>query len=108
MQPSAPAPTPEPAEAEAETALHLVVTPLPQDTYLPWLATSGGQLPMRPMWENLTTISPETGVSTILPQLARDWEISSDASEYTFHLQEGIQFHSRLGRLHGAGRDPDH
>ena len=94
-----PAPTPEPADAEIETALHLVVTPLPQDTYLPWLATSGGQLPMRPMWENLTTISPETGVSTILPQLAREWEISADASEYTFRLQEGIPFHSGWGEF---------
>ena len=96
---SAPAATPEPAVAEAETALHLVVTPLPQDTYLPWLATSGGQLPMRPMWENLTTISPETGVSTILPQLAREWEISPDASEYTFRLQEGIPFHFGWGEF---------
>ena len=45
------------------------------------------------MWENLTTISPATGVSTVYPQLAKEWDISADASEYTFRLQEGVQFH---------------
>ena len=96
---AAPEPTAMPAVADEEAVLHLVVTPLPQDTYYPWLATSGGQLPMRPMWENLTTISPETGVSTILPQLAREWEISSDASEYTFYLQEGVEMHHGWGEF---------
>ena len=96
---AAPAPTVAPAAAEEENTLHLVVTPLPQDTYYPWLATSGGHLPMRPMWENLTTIDPNTGVTEIYPQLARDWEISSDAREYTFKLQEGIPFHFGHGEF---------
>ena len=96
---AAPAPTVVPAAAEEENTLHLVVTPLPQDTYYPWLATSGGHLPMRPMWENLTTIDPKTGVTEIYPQLARDWEISSDAREYTFRLQEGIPFHFGHGEF---------
>jgi peptide/nickel transport system substrate-binding protein len=96
---AAPAPTVVPAAAEEENTLHLVVTPLPQDTYYPWLATSGGHLPMRPMWENLTTIDPNTGVTEIYPQLARDWEISSDAREYTFKLQEGIPFHFGHGEF---------
>jgi peptide/nickel transport system substrate-binding protein len=96
---AAPAPTVAPAAAEEEVTLHLVVTPFPQDTYYPWLATSGGHLPMRPMWENLTTIDPNTGVTEIYPQLARDWEISSDAREYTFKLQEGIPFHFGHGEF---------
>ena len=96
---AAPAPTVAPAAAEEEVTLHLVVTPFPQDTYYPWLATSGGHLPMRPMWENLTTIDPKTGVTEIYPQLARDWEISSDAREYTFRLQEGIPFHFGHGEF---------
>ena len=88
-----------PAEAAAESYLHLAVTPLPQDTFLPWLATSSGHLPFRPMWENLTTISPRTGVQTILPQLAREWDVSPDASEYTFRLQEGVEFHFGHGEF---------
>ena len=96
---AAPEPTAMPAMAEEDSFLHLAVTPLPQDTYLPWLATSSGHLPFRPMWENLTTISPETGVSTILPQLAREWDVSPDASEYTFYLQEGVQLHHGWGEF---------
>ena len=96
---AAPEPTAMPAMAEEDSFLHLAVTPLPQDTYLPWLATSSGHLPFRPMWENLTTISPETGVSTILPQLAREWEVSPDASEYTFYLQEGVELHHGWGEF---------
>ena len=96
---AAPEPTAMPAMASEDTYLHLAVTPLPQDTYLPWLATSSGHLPFRPMWENLTTISPETGVSTILPQLAREWDVSPDASEYTFYLQEGVELHHGWGEF---------
>ena len=49
--------------------------------------------------ENLTTISPETGVSVILPQLAREWDVNADASEYTFYLQEGVQLHHGWGEF---------
>ena len=94
-----PAPTRVPSIAESDATLHLAVTPLPQDTFYPWLATSSGHLVFRPMWENLTTIDPRTGVSDVYPQLARDWEVSPDASEYTFHLQEGVQFHFGHGEF---------
>ncbi len=96
---AAPEPTAMPAMADEDSFLHLAVTPLPQDTFLPWLATSSGHLPFRPMWENITTISPDTGVSTILPQLARDWDVSPDASEYTFYLQEGVDMHFGWGEF---------
>ena len=96
---AAPEPTAAPATADAETYLHLAVTPLPQDTFYPWLATSSGHLVFRPMWENLSTIDPKTGVSEVYPQLARDWDISADASEYTFYLQEGVQFHFGHGEF---------
>ncbi|MGN1098250.1 MAG: ABC transporter substrate-binding protein, partial [Clostridia bacterium] len=29
----------------------------------------------------------------VMPCLAKDWEISPDGLEYTFHLQEGVKFH---------------
>ncbi len=31
---------------------------------------------------------------TIVPQLAESWEVSDDATEYTFHLREGVVFHN--------------
>ena len=96
---AAPAPTQVPAEAVSDTILHMAVTPLPQDTFFPWLATSSGHLVFRPMWENLTTINPSTGVSVIEPQLASTWEVSPDASEYTFHLRKGVQLHFGYGEF---------
>ncbi len=100
VEPTAvPVATEVPAMAESETMLHLAVTPLPQDTFYPWLATSSGHLVFRPMWENLTTIDPRTGVSEVYPQLAREWEVSPDASEYTFRLQEGVQVHFGHGEF---------
>ena len=94
-----PEPTAMPATATATARLHLAVTPIPQDTYLPWLASQSGHLVFRPMWENLTTIDPTTGVSTIYPQLATEWEINADATQYTFHLREGVPFHFGHGEF---------
>ena len=94
-----PAPTRAPSVSESGAMLHLAVTPLPQDTFYPWLATSSGHLVFRPMWENLTTIDPKTGVSDVYPQLAREWEVSPDASQYTFRLQEGVPFHFGHGEF---------
>ena len=96
---AAPAATQAPAGAISEAILHMAVTPLPQDTFLPWLATSSGHLVFRPMWENLTTIDPKTGVSMVLPQLATEWELSPDATEYTFHLRQGVQLHFGQGEF---------
>ena len=38
----------------------------------------------------LTKVTPE---STYAGDLALDWEVSSDALTYTFHLREGVTFH---------------
>ena len=89
----------EPALAAAESMLHMAITPLPQDTYLPWLASQSGHLTFRPMWESLTTIDPRTGVAEVYPQLATEWELSADATEYTFHLRQGVPFHFGHGEF---------
>src|SRR5688500_17843218 len=43
------------------------------------------------MLEGLVTLEP--GGTTVVPGLATDWEISEDATTYTFNLQEGVKFH---------------
>ena len=93
-----PAPTQAPSTGAVSSAsLHIVVTPLLQDSYYPWLMTSDGFLPLRPLAENPTTIAPRTGVSTVLPQLFTEWEMSSDALEFNFRIRKGVQFHFGWG-----------
>jgi ABC-type transport system substrate-binding protein len=96
---AAPKPTPVPATTLTEKRLHLAITPLPQDTFLPWLVSTSGLLPMRPMWENLTTIDPRTGVMKPLPQLATEWEMSKDAKSFSFKLRKGVPFHFGKGEF---------
>jgi dipeptide transport system substrate-binding protein len=39
----------------------------------------------------------ERGTTEIAPALAESWEISDDGLEYTFHLREGVAFHTTDG-----------
>jgi ABC-type transport system substrate-binding protein len=75
----------------------MAVTPLPQDTFFPWLASSSGHLPFRPIFENPSTIFPETGVSTVSPQLFTEWDLNADGTEYSFTIRQGVQFHFGFG-----------
>jgi peptide/nickel transport system substrate-binding protein len=43
------------------------------------------------MFEGLVTLEP--GGTTVVPGLATDWEISEDATTYTFNLEENVTFH---------------
>jgi len=43
------------------------------------------------MFEGLVTLAP--GGTEVVPGLASEWEISEDAMEYTFTLEEGVTFH---------------
>lgn len=36
----------------------------------------------------------ERGTTNVVPGLAESWEVSDDGLEYTFHLRQGVQFHS--------------
>lgn len=47
----------------------------------------GEQLAMSLVFDNLITTGPD---SEYVPRLAETWEVSDDATEFTFHLHEGI------------------
>jgi len=42
------------------------------------------------VFEGLTRFAPD---GSIVPGLARDWEVSEDGTVYTFNLREGVTFH---------------
>ena len=43
------------------------------------------------IYENLVTY--EEGSTTVVPQLARSWDVSADRLTWTFHLRTGVRFH---------------
>ncbi|MFD6275280.1 ABC transporter substrate-binding protein [Streptomyces sp. NPDC060209] len=46
--------------------------------------------PARQLVDSLTDQDPKTG--KIVPWLAKSWEVSEDATTFTFHLREGVTF----------------
>lgn len=53
-------------------------------------ATSEGAYVARGLVDSLTDQAPNTG--KIVPWLATSWEVSKDASRFTFHLRTGVTF----------------
>jgi len=53
-------------------------------------AAENGVLPLMQACESLLI---HTASGDYVPWLAKSWEVSDDGLSYTFHLQEGVQFH---------------
>lgn len=45
------------------------------------------------IYDRLVDYNPETGVGFV-PALATEWSVSSDGTEYTFKLKQGVSFHN--------------
>src|SRR5215831_5988401 len=45
------------------------------------------------MYDNLIRRDPRDSGQTIIPDLARSWEIAKDGKTYTFFLRQGVKFH---------------
>ncbi|RYH07309.1 ABC transporter substrate-binding protein [Tropicimonas sp. IMCC6043] len=60
----------------------------------PALFTSGTTFDAseHPIYDKLVLF--ETGTTNVIPGLAETWEVSEDGLEYTFHLRQGVKFHS--------------
>jgi peptide/nickel transport system substrate-binding protein len=54
-------------------------------------ASSELGIPLSSVYDTLVFLDPQTG--TFVPGLAREWSISPDGTEYTFHLRRDVRFH---------------
>ena len=97
-------PTPAPTEAPAMMAaepkvetLVISVDPSAGETNLPWAGTVDHHQQMDLVMEVLVDIDPTTNVW--VPELAKSWELSPDGTEWTFQLEEGVQFHNGWGEF---------
>ena len=84
------------AMAKVET-LVISVDPSAGETNLPWAGTVDHHQQMDLVMEVLVDIDPTTNVW--VPELAKSWELSPDGTEWTFQLEEGIQFHNGWGEF---------
>ncbi len=101
---TAPTPVPQPTEApgmmEAQPkveTLVISVDPSAGETNLPWAGTVDHHQQMDLVMEVLVDIDPTTNVW--VPELAKSWELSEDGTEWTFVLEEGVQFHNNWGEF---------
>ena len=62
-----------------------------------WTVSRPDQLQYDPFLETLLDLDPKTG--EVVPRLAKRWEVSPDAKEWTFYLQQGVQFHYGFGEF---------
>lgn len=86
-------------EPKVET-LVIAVDPSAGETNLPWNGTVDHHQQMDLVMEVLVDIEPTT--NNWVPELAKSWELSSDGTEWTFILEEGIQFHDNWGEFTSA------
>ena len=101
---SAAVPTPVPTAAPAMMAgepkvdtLVISVDPSAGETNLPWAGTVDHHQQMDLVMEVMVDIEPTTNVW--VPELAKSWELSDDGTEWTFVLEEGIQWHNGWGEF---------
>lgn len=50
-------------------------------------------IPLVPMYDNLVAWNMADGGWTLVPALAKSWEVSEDGKQYTFSLRENVKFH---------------
>ena len=83
-------------QAKVET-LVISVDPSAGETNLPWAGTVDHHQQMDLVMEVLVDIDPTTNIW--VPELAKSWELSDDGTEWTFILEEGVQWHNDWGEF---------
>jgi len=89
-----------PVEARGEPkveTLVIAVDPAAGETNLPWAGTVDHHQQMDLVMEVLVDINPDTNLW--VPELAKSWTLSEDGTEWTFLLEEGVQWHNNWGEF---------
>jgi len=60
----------------------------------PQFVTDGGTMDAiaQTIFDRLVSFEP--GTTNVIPALAEKWDISEDGKTYTFHLRQGVKFHT--------------
>lgn len=56
-----------------------------------WRADPGAYYPANNIFSSLVTLP--SNATEVVPQLARGWDVSTDATTYTFHLRDDVTWH---------------
>jgi peptide/nickel transport system substrate-binding protein len=84
-----------PQQAASQVFTYVTNATVMDDGWDPATEYSDGILAMNNMYETLTRYDPAT--QTVSPLLATSWSKSADGLTWTFHLRQGVHFHT--GRL---------
>lgn len=99
---ASPSPTQEPSPSPTEPpgpqgSLTVAVSSLGAEVWLPNMSDFIDNYPVLSCYEFLCLTTP--GTLDLEPGLAESWEASEDMKDWTFHLQEGVQWHDGWGEF---------
>jgi peptide/nickel transport system substrate-binding protein len=88
----------EPAAAEPKVKRLVMAVPEPGiESNNPRILPQTFTWQIRPIYEHLIGIDPETG--KVVPQLATEWNVEPDGKSYRFKLRKGVRFHGTYGEF---------
>ena len=87
---TAPEATPEPPAPEVPQVLNINMRLAPTMLDPQQETAASGKMVLSNVFDRLVTL--DTSME-IVPELAKDWDISEDGLTYTFYLEEGVTFH---------------
>lgn len=82
------------ASTDAGRIAHIAAEPTTFTDFDPSSACTSELWPLINVYETLTTYALPGSAAPLAPGLATAWEVSSDGMAWTFHLRQGVTFHS--------------